>query len=283
MAPSETITNTIDMLKPISPVAHQILAIAADPGAGASDLAEVIIFDPSVTANLLRVCNSAYFGLAVRIDSIQHAVSLLGMDRIVEIIIVHLATGCLQQPSGSHGSYAASDWIRSVASAFLAKSIGMEKDSPEIPFLFTAALLKDIGVSIMASCNESGRSKVQKLVVERGYAILDAEREVYSIDHAILGAMITDKWNFSAKMSHLIRYHHAPLQGIHADRDAAAVYLADIICSMIDSRSRWDAPPHHAYDRALGKLGYSGFDVYRLAEKGLNCSAAARIMFEALQ
>lgn len=283
MAPSESITSIIDMLHPISPVAHQILDLADDPEAAASDLAEVIMFDPTVTANILRVCNSAYFGLAVRVDSVQHAVSLLGMDRITEMIIVYLATDCLSKASGRNGSKAESDWVRFVATAFLAKSVGMEKELDEIPLLFTATLLKDIGITIMDSHDAGGLSKVKELVAEHGYSTVKAEREVYSVDHTVLGAMVADKWNFSGKMSHIIRYHHDPLQGIHADLETAVVYLSDIIYDMIDARDCMEGKHQSTYNEVLNKLGYSGYDLYRLSAECLNCTAAARIMFDALQ
>ena len=283
MAPSESITSVIDMLNPISPVAHQILDLADNPEAGASDLAEVIMFDPTVTANILRVCNSAYFGLAVRVDSVQHAVSLLGMDRITEMIIVYLATDCLSKASGGNGSKSESDWIHSVATAFLAKSIGMEKELDEIPLLFTATLLRDIGISIMAAHDTGGRSKVRELVSENGFSTLKAEREVYSVDHTVLGGMVADKWNFSGKLSHIIRYHHDPLQGIHADADAAVVYLSDTIYDMTDAGACKDDNHQSTYNGVLNKLGYSGYELYRLSAECLNCIASARIMFDALQ
>ena len=148
--------------------------------------------------------------------------------------------------------------------------------------LFTAALLKDIGKIVLGSFGGDFFEKIWQLVSEKGYSFPEAEKEVFSIDHAILGGMIADKWNFSGRMAHIIRYHHDPLQGIHADYDTATVYLADIVSIIVGPYNGSDGIVDRFYDTVLKKLGYSGYDIYRLMaeyhekiQKAINMLTAA--------
>ena len=83
------IVNDIETLKPIPPVAAQVLALADDPNSSMSEIADLIIHDPAITANLLRVCNSAYFSPSRKVESVRDAITLLGLDHMVDLVLLN--------------------------------------------------------------------------------------------------------------------------------------------------------------------------------------------------
>jgi HD-like signal output (HDOD) protein len=85
----DDIINGIDTLKPIPPVAAQIMALAEDENSSMSEIADLIVYDPSITASLLKICNSAYFGLSRKVESVRDAITLLGLDQIVELVLLN--------------------------------------------------------------------------------------------------------------------------------------------------------------------------------------------------
>ena len=82
MTDIKEIVDDIEALKPIAPVAVQIMGMAADPNRSMDEIADLIVVDPSITANLLKVCNSEYFGLSRKVESVRDAISLLGLDHV---------------------------------------------------------------------------------------------------------------------------------------------------------------------------------------------------------
>ena len=86
MSDIKSIIKRIDGLKPIPQVASKVMSIAEDPESSMSDLSKVIIYDTAVTANLLKVVNSAYFGLSEKVDSVHQAIVLMGMDQVSNLV-----------------------------------------------------------------------------------------------------------------------------------------------------------------------------------------------------
>ena len=84
----KSIIKKIDSLKPIPQVAHKIMSIVEDPESSLPDLSKVIEYDSSVTANLLKVANSAYFGRPGKFDSVHQAIVYLGMDHVVDLVLL---------------------------------------------------------------------------------------------------------------------------------------------------------------------------------------------------
>jgi len=84
----DEITKKIDTLTPIPQITNRVMEIAEDPDGSLSDLADVIQHDAAITANLLKICNSAYFSLPGHVNSVHQAVSLLGLNQVVELILI---------------------------------------------------------------------------------------------------------------------------------------------------------------------------------------------------
>ena len=123
----ETILKQIDQLKPVSHVANKIMSIAEDPKSSMSDLSEVITYDQALTANLLRICNSAYFGLPREIESVHQAIVYLGVDQVVDLVLLSGGSDHLKTKQDGYDLNAGELWKFSVSSALLSRDLAEMK------------------------------------------------------------------------------------------------------------------------------------------------------------
>ncbi len=88
MSAIKEMLKEIKLLKPMPQVANQIMKIVEDPKSSIGDVAELVMYDPSLTANILKMCNSVFFGLPRKVDSVQDAIAMMGLDQIVDLVLL---------------------------------------------------------------------------------------------------------------------------------------------------------------------------------------------------
>ena len=233
MSNINSIIKKIDRLTPIPQVVSKVMSIAEDPKSSMYDLSKVIIYDTAVTANLLKVVNSAYFGLPGKVDSVHQAIVYLGMAQVVDLVLLSASGENLQTAQEGYDLEAGELWKYSVASALIARELAEKKGVKDTHLIFTAALLKDIGKVILNQYVKDSFDKINVLVTKQNFTFREAEKEVIGIDHAELGGMVAENWKFSPKMVEIIRHHHRPQETSISEFESAIVYTADTICMMM--------------------------------------------------
>ena len=258
----DDIISGIDTLTPIPPVAAQIMALAEDENSSMSDIADLIIHDPSITASLLKICNSAYFGLSRQIESVRDAITLLGLDQIVELVLLNGTAANFRDEPDGYGLGEGELWHHAVLSAHvakvLAKNHGLENKKH---LIFTAALLKDIGKIIMGRFVAFSYEKINILVHSKGYSFNEAEKEIIGMNHEELGAEVGKKWRFGDKLIYIIRNHHMTDETCRNDPETALVYLADIVCMMIGFGTSVDGLAYRFYSDVLNRMNLTEKDL----------------------
>lgn len=259
------IIKDIDKLTPISKVIHRIMEMANDPNESIADLAEMVEFDPMLTANVLKLCNSAFYGLAVHVNSINHAVKLLGMDRVVELALIGSIGKTMSSAQKGYDLKAGDLWTYSMASAMLAKSFA-EANCPNSDkyLIYTAALLKDIGKVVIEGYVGRARTKIIALVEKKGCSFHEAEEQILGINHAQLGGLIAKKWVFSPKMVFLIENHHLESAAAKEHLDAAIIYTTDTVSRMASANIGVDCLAYRMYDDIFDRFGISEQDMKEL-------------------
>jgi putative nucleotidyltransferase with HDIG domain len=258
----DDIINGIDTLTPIPPVATQIMALAEDENSSTSDIADLIIHDPSITASLLKICNSAFFGLPCKVESVRDAIALLGLDQIVELVLLNgTAENFKDEPDG-YGLGEGELWHHAVLSAHVAKVLAQNHGLADKKHLvFTAGLLKDIGKIIMGRFVAFSYEKINILVHSKGYSFNEAEKEIIGMNHEELGAQVGKKWRFSDKLIYIIRHHHMTDESCRNDPETALVYLADIVCMMIGFGTSLDGLAYRFYGEVLDRMDLTEKDL----------------------
>lgn len=270
MTDIKEIITEIDTLKPIPPVAAQILVLAEDINSSLSEIADLITHDPSITANVLRLCNSAYFGLPRKVESVYDAIRLLGLDHVVDLVLLDSLSCNFQDGGDGYGLGEGELWRHAVLSAHVVKIFVEEARVPVKKHLvFTAALVKDIGKLILGRFVAFSFEKINILVHSHGYSFNEAEKEVIGMNHEELGALMAKKWCFSEKLIYIIQHHHLSDKAARDDMETALVYLADMVCMMMGMSTGVDGLAYRFYSDVLNRMNLSAKDLQTvIAETG---------------
>ncbi|MDH3536481.1 MAG: HDOD domain-containing protein, partial [Gammaproteobacteria bacterium] len=147
------------------------------------DIAQLIVYDPGLTARLLRIVNSAYFGFAAKIDTVNHAVSILGVQQIEDLILTTSIADALGDYECEHLDVR-QFWLRSVYRAIAARDLAGECSLMDGERMFVAGLLSGIGQLILYQSVPVLAQQAQRQADETGQPLHLAEREVMGFDHA---------------------------------------------------------------------------------------------------
>lgn len=264
MTAIETLIQEISELKPMPKVASQIVAMAQDPDASMSAVADLIVYEPALTANILKMCNSAYFGLPRKVESVQDAISLLGLGKVVDMVLLSSSADNYKKEQVGYGLDRGELWRQSVSSALIAKQLAEKRENVNKQLVFTAALLKDIGKVVLDRFVADSFTKIKHLVDEKGFSFREAEKKVIGLDHSELGALVAKKWQFSDKMIYIIKNHHLGDPEARSDPETCIVYVADTICMMIGVGLGHDGLAYRFYKEVLDVLSISERELQEL-------------------
>ena len=255
------IVEQIDMLAPVPAIASQIMTKSGDTSSSLSEIADLIANDPALTANLLKICNSAYFSLPRKVESVKDAVAWVGLDQIVELVLTNSVSVSFNKGLEGYGLGEGELWRHAVTSAYIAKSLAQRYGASQNKHLiFTAALLKDIGKLILGRFVAFSFEKINIMVHSQGYSFNDAEKKIIGMNHEELGAMVGQKWSFSEKLIYMIRHHHLTNQSARQDPETTLIYLADIICMMMGICTGTDGLSYRFYGDVLKRINLSEKD-----------------------
>lgn len=248
MTTVKKIIKKVKTLQPIPPIIHKVLALAEEPDSALADLVRIVEFDPAATANLLRTCNSAYLGLPVKIDSVQQAVTMLGTQKVVELVMAQNLSSNLMHAQKGYGLAKGDLWKQSVASAMVARTLAERRELYGLPAIYTAGLLKDIGKVVLHEYLERKWFHFDGFLAVQGNSFIDAEKEYLGIDHAALGGIIAKEWNFSDHMVYMIENHHMTNPEARNDPATATLYLADMVAMIAGTCTGVDRLAYDVYE-----------------------------------
>jgi len=228
------IIKSIDLLKPISPAALQIIEIARCEDVELSEITDTISQDPAMAANILKLVNSAFFGLKTKIDTLKSAVTVLGTQQIAEMALIYGISGFYANKKFKGYSLGSGGlWESAVISSEIAKNIAHHLKHPDVERIFTAALIRDIGKVVLDQFVTEKVTQIHKMVSEQQFGYIEAEKAVLGIDHAELGAILLRKWSVPESIAKIIEHHHHQSITMVNDSETAIVQAADAICSMM--------------------------------------------------
>jgi HD-like signal output (HDOD) protein len=195
----------------------------------AGQFAEIIARDPSLTARLLRMVNSVYFGLGTQVGTIEDAVLYLGLRQIRSLA---LATPVLEDMSamGADGPQVSwrDFWLHTLACAFATRDLLNQSDvTIDDDTDYITGLLQNVGKVVIAKVFPAEFAQLTQSVYENEAQVLAAERALLGWDHAAIGAYYLESHKIPAEIVEAVRFHHDPLQAPARKHLAAATHLAD--------------------------------------------------------
>jgi putative nucleotidyltransferase with HDIG domain len=220
---TEQVLLRVKKLPTLPSTMARLWALSHDDRAGAADFERVIRPDPALTANLLRVANSAYFGLRCRAESVRHAVTLLGLKRVCELATSVAFAPTIPARLPGYDLDATAFWTHSVAVAVFSEKLAVELRVGTPDMIFTAGLLHDIGKLVVGSLVADEKGAIMGRV-RQGETFVDAERAVLGLDHGELGAAVAQAWSLPPAATWAARWHHRPGE-VPAEADRTLVGL----------------------------------------------------------
>ncbi len=243
--------DRIEGLPALPEVVTRVLALADDPDSSARDVADMVSGDQATAAAVLRLVNAPFFGLGRKISSIQHAVLLLGVRTVRNLVLSAVLVKSFGESSRDRRLDRGRLWRHAVACAagsrMLSRRLGGE--DPEEAFL--GGLVHDMGIVVLDQFFHDGFRQVADLAIGMNMPLTDAEREVFGRDHAFVGRQLARRWNFPAAVAEAIGCHQDPARARLNPRLAAIVHLTDWLETAPSAAAR-AGDPSVAPDGATG-------------------------------
>ena len=214
---------------PLPATTLRIIKLINDPTSTAAEVAGVMEKDQALTARVLRVANSAYYGLPRQVSSARDAVVLLGHNTLRSLIFTASVAGVLGRKATGYSLGEGDLWKHSVNVANGSRLLSRFKHRTKAEEAYVAGLLHDIGKIVLDQYMQTEFEKTMKVAQDEGLAFSQAERKVLGVDHAQIGGLLAERWELPPQYVTAIRHHHTPLE---ADDDkilTSLVHVADVI------------------------------------------------------
>jgi putative nucleotidyltransferase with HDIG domain len=228
----EEITGLIRTFPGMPGAALKLLALMDDPAVTVPQIEGILRQDAGLTANLLKLANSAYFGIPAKVGSVHQALILLGLKRLVQMVIAACTSAIMDRSIPGYDLPAGELWRHSLAVSVAAEGLVRELELDAAEEIFTAALLHDVGKLVLGYFVRDDYGKIE-LALAQGLAFETAEAIVLGTDHAAIGAEVLAKWSLPANIVHAVRWHHAPEKAPHTETMLDIVHVANMLCLMI--------------------------------------------------
>jgi len=248
------ILKSIDAIPAFPATGNKVSQLLSRPDFSVAEVSNVIKYDPSITANILKMANSSYFGATHKISNISEAVMYLGQKNLLRAIQTAGISKYYKKGSSGYFDKATDLWEHSVAVALMSQILSRKITGEEDTTLYTAALLHDVGKIIMGEFVQEQMRKISMLVSQK-MSFLEAEELVLGINHADLGGKIAEHWNFPIEIRDAISFHHRP--DLLAKEDKIMpwiVYMADEACLMMGIGSSVEGLAQRAVSELLKKF-----------------------------
>ena len=205
-APKEKRPWALKSLPPFPAVALQLLSLLDDTEAPMKKVVDLLRIDPALSAEILRVSNSALYGLSRRIDNVSHAIVVLGTE-VVKRLALTIALGRFSHSFLRNQSLRVC-WDHSVACALIAEKLAGAMHQPK-DRAYTAGLLHDVGRLALLACYPAEYGNLMTVARENDFDELECERQLFDVDHCAAGEWLGRQWNLPPEFVEAIAQHHA--------------------------------------------------------------------------
>ncbi len=225
----------VNAIATIPEVTAQIVKTVEDPKSSAQQLHKIVSHDPALVTRILKVVNSAFYGLPGQIGSIERAIVLLGLNAVKNIAVA-ASLGQLFKGVPMCDGYTAKDlWKHCIAVGVTARDLAKNMKLPTADEVFLAGMIHDVSLLISLQLWPDKLRTVCERSKQPGADFCALEREVIGLDHQQLGQGLAEAWKFPRICQLVAGFHHSPttLAGQHR-LFVGLVHVADTLCCAAD-------------------------------------------------
>jgi HD-like signal output (HDOD) protein len=240
--------------------------VMADPNSSFKDLAIIFVTDQAIATRVLKLSNSAYYGLSKKVSSIQQASVVLGHKTLAEIITMLSTSDMLGGSLKGYGLDAGALWQHSLAVAFGSRIIAKKSYPEATDDAFAAGLIHDSGKLVLDAFVLEKKEEFENYMASDHDSFLVAEKAILGLDHAEIASEVCQKWNVPEDVAVAIRYHHHPEENNDSTL-AKILHVADGIAMMSGLGTGVDALSYEIEETAIKALGLESTDVNTIMDK----------------
>jgi putative nucleotidyltransferase with HDIG domain len=232
-----------------------------DPTSSATDVSNRLSKDEGLVVRVLRLANSAYYGLSRQITGVSEAISFLGFKTVKSIVLAASVYKFMDNAFSGYSLDRGELWKHSqsvaAASRYLAEKLRI--GDPEEAYI--GGLMHDIGKIVLNDYVRFGYSIILRLVEEDNVPFCEAERQVLGFDHAQVGGLVMEQWNLPDAYTYITTYHHTPWE-LPPDMNefqkvVDIVHVSNAICIMLGVGIGADGMQYNISTDSLDRLGLS--------------------------
>ncbi len=227
--------------------AARLLPLLRNTDAHTSQIEDILKYDPGLTANILKLTNSAYFGLPSHVSSVHQAILLLGWKRLLQLVMTMCMSALMKSPVPGYDLPRGDLWRHSVAVSVASDRLVKSLGCAEADEVFTAALLHDIGKLVLGNFVQRDLERIRDMVA-KGISFEVAEYVVLGTNHADVGARILKSWSLPAELVNAVHWHHDPESCADHCLLSDVVHVANVVARRI---AQGPPAPGHAVDPAV--------------------------------
>jgi putative nucleotidyltransferase with HDIG domain len=246
--------------------AVKLMPLLQSPDSSAAQIEDILKYDPGLTANVLKLTNSAYFGLPSQVSSVRQATMLLGWKRLLQLVMTMCMSVLMKKPLPGYGLSRGELWRHSVAVSVAADILVTSLSITDADEVFTAALLHDIGKLVLSEYVQEDMGSIEQMV-GKGISFEVAEFVVLGTNHAHIGARILQNWSLPQELVNAVNWHHDPDQCDHYCLLIDVVHVANILGWMIGYGKDHNGQPVEPAFEVTERLGIRDGHMEKLAEK----------------
>lgn len=256
----KAITKRIQSLPTLPPVVKKLTTMVESPDVTAKDVGKLISSDQVLSAKVLKLVNSPFYGFPGRISSISHAIILLGFDVIKGVVLSASVFDVMEKSMEGL-------WEHSLGSAIISGTISRALGLKEPEEVSTAALLHDIGKVLVRVSLSEDYDQIVRTVEDSGCTFREAELKVIGVDHAEIGAWLSEEWGLPERITVPITFHHDPDKAGKMKDRVAVVHIADSLARAFGVGSGGDGWVSPVSESAWDLVGMTGIDLPVLMRK----------------
>ncbi len=280
----DKLVKRIKQIPTLPIISQKIMSIVGNENASFKELVQIISKDQALAVKILKVANSAFYGLLGRVSSLEHALVILGTDDVKYIVL-----GFSVQNFFSHGESDAFDrtrfWKHAIVCSQVAELLGRHFKTRDDGSLFLAGLIHDMGKVVLDQYCHEDFLQIIEHISSNNTTFSQAEREILGTTHYQIAAKVLRQWNFPDKVIMQVLYHHAPWYDKNYGTNSIIIYLANIFTKL----SGWSCHPDEkqidphalATSSQIDFVIKSGFDLDYETIKSLTSQIQESISVEA--
>ena len=256
-------------------IVYKVFEVMDEPNSTATKIGKVINDDPALTARLLKLVNSPFYGFTGKVDTVYRAVALIGHEELRSVVI---AASAIKVFDGIPAELVSMNdfWKRSLSTAVTARVLAAFKREKVIERFFIAGLLHDIGSLLMYLKLPDEMAQVLQLQKADGIDRINAEKDIIGYDHAEVGGGLLKKWNLPPQICAAVRYQVNPEAAPQSEQQAA--WLIKLASEIVDHHLDLD---DDSADRASADA--TSIDNSLWVENGLDPSLLDKIIEKSQQ